>query len=150
MCGMSLTAGLAAGALVLLAGPAPEYEYVPVRPSGPPAGPELVLNTAHCEKGAETFGDVAQAVAAAGSFQSDTVVSELRDAEVRMARRTEVPSERLTEIFVAAEATLRDLRLAIQDGAGIGAAVDATLDLMDTLEQQCKDVILSTGADGPG
>lgn len=139
-------AGLAAGTLVTLAGPPPEHQYVLVPPSAPYADPELVLNTAHCEKGADTFGDVAQAVTDAGGLRADAVITELRNAEARMTRRASVPSDRLTETFGEAEQSLRHLRLAIVQGAGIDAALEATLDLMATLERQCQDAILADDA----
>ncbi len=143
-------AGLAAGMLVVLAGPPPEHEYVLVPPSAPHADPELVLNTAHCEKGADTFGDVARAVTDAGGLRDDAVITELRVAEARMTRRASVPSDRLTETFGEATQSLRHLRLAIEQGTGIDAALEATLDLMATLEQQCQDAILPTGTGYPG
>lgn len=141
----AVTAGCAAGALVLLTGPPPEQEFVLVPPPSAPVDADLVSTATHCEKGADTFGDVAEAVSEAGGFRADGVVSELRAAEIRMMRRTDVTSERLTETFGEAEVTLRDLRHAIENGDGVDSALDATLDLMDTLGQQCNDVLLSAG-----
>lgn len=144
----AVTAGTAAGALVLVSAPPAEYEYVP--PPAAPVDPVLAPTAAHCEKGADTFGDVARAVMDAGGLRAPGGVSELRDAEARMTRRTDVPSARLTATFGEAETSLRDLRRAIEDGDGVESALDATLDLMDLLGQQCHDVLLSAGGDHPG
>lgn len=139
------TAGCAAGTLVVVSGPPPEHEFVTAPPPATALDAEVVSNAAHCEKGADTFGDVAQAVSEAGGLQADGVVSELQAAEARMTRRAAVPSERLTETFGEAEGILRDLRHAIEDGDGVDPALDDTLELMDTLGQQCHEVLLSGG-----
>lgn len=141
----AVTAGCAAGALVLVTGPPPEHEFVVVPPPAVPVEADLLSTAAHCEKGADAFGDVAEAVREAGGFRADGVVTELRDAEIRMMRRTDVASERLTETFGEAEVVLRDLRRSIENDDGVDSALDDTLDLMDTLGQQCHDVLLSAG-----
>lgn len=114
-------------------------------PSSPGGDPELVRNTEHCEKGAETLGDVGRAVTDSDSLMHDSVVAELDDAESRIARRVEVPSQRLTTTFAEIETSLRDLRRAIEDEDGVDSAVDTTRDLMGTLGDQCNDVLLPTG-----
>ncbi|MQA16645.1 MAG: hypothetical protein GEV09_21685 [Pseudonocardiaceae bacterium] len=148
--GGAAAAGVAAGALVFATGPPPDAEVVATAPPPTDIDPELVLNTEHCVKGAETLGDVGRAVTDSGSVLHDAVIAELDTAESRMGRRVEVPSRRLTATFGKLETTLQDLRHAIEDDDGVRSAIDQTQGLIDTLSDQCDEVILSAGEGYPG
>ncbi|MPZ66304.1 MAG: hypothetical protein GEU83_12600 [Pseudonocardiaceae bacterium] len=143
--GGAAAAGVAAGVMVLATGPPAEPGVVATPPPSPGSAPESVRNTEHCEKGAETLGDVGRAVTDSDSLMHDSVIAELDNAESRIARRVEAPSRRLTATFAEIETSLRDLRHAIEDDDGVGSAVDTTRDLMGTLSDQCYDVLLPAG-----
>lgn len=144
--GGAAAAGAAAGAVVLASGPPPEPGVVATPPPSPSIAPGLVGNTAHCEKGAETLGDVGRAVTDSEGLRHDSVIAELDHAESRIARRVEVPSRRLSETFSEIETSLRDLRRAIEDDDGVASAVATTRDLMGKLGDQCHDLLIP--ADG--
>lgn len=140
--GAGLAAGVASG-LVWMSGPPAEPEGVAVVPPQPAPDPELMLNGRHCEKAAETLGELAEAVTSAGSVRDETLIAVLDRAEDRMSRRAEVPSERLTRTFGELEANLRELRYAIEAEDGVRAAVAETRELIATLDRQCYDLLVN-------
>jgi hypothetical protein len=121
-------------------------------PSPPPAAPvpsedrDLALNAEHCLKGAETLEEMSLVISDAGGFHGDEVLSALDEAEQRMARRIDTPSERLTGVFEDLEAGLGTLRQAVTADEGVNAALDDVIDLTYDLDSRCHDVLTSRPA----
>lgn len=144
--GIVIGAGLAGGfavGLVMLSGPAPKPEAVAVMPTRPPPDPDQVRNAEHCEKAADALAELAEAVRTAGTLRDESLLAVLDRAEDRMARRADVPSERLTHTFSELAASLREFRRAIETGAGVQAAVTQTRELIATLDKQCYDLLVN-------
>lgn len=142
----SVVGGAVAAGLLTHTAPSPEGpdgEVVMVAPPPPVVDPELAANVQHCQKVAETLGDVGRVVTANDSLSDDEVLQELDHAEDRMTRRMEVPSPCLATTFDDIHETLGELRQAIRADTGVRAALDDTLDLIRTVEQQCREMISS-------